>query len=143
MVICFWSFRLMWKITEIKSIYGYFLTLNLSLSYSLCSSCKIDMYTCYKLAIYTLYINNPTCLSIDSTWDASSGRAQSPKKTFVSYTRGSFFFLFLCFIFVVFLFRFFSLVIFFFFHFCFMLRLRQLTSLTGTNVNAKNNIKIN
>lgn len=92
MVISFWSFRLMWKITEIKSIYGYFLILKLSLSYSLCSSCKIDMYICYKLAIYTLYINNPTCLSIDSTWDASSGRAQSPKKTFVSYTRGSFFF---------------------------------------------------
>lgn len=112
MVISFWSFRLMWKITEIKSIYGYFLILKLSLSYSLCSSCKIDMYTCYKLAIYTLYINNPTCLSIDSTWDASSGRAQSPKKTFVSYTRGSFFFYF----FVLYLlFFFFAFFLWFFF----------------------------
>lgn len=120
MVICFWSIRLMLKITEIKSIYGYFLTLNLSLSYSLCSSCKIDMYICYKLAIYTLYINNPTCrLSIDSTWDASSGRAQSPKKTFVSYTRGSFFFYFFVLYLLFFFFGFFLWLFFFFFSFLF------------------------
>lgn len=119
-----------------------FLILCFSLAYSLCSSFKIDM--CIH-AINTLY----TILHISRLTQLLRRVAKVAPRApetllFNTHAAVFFFFFFLCFIFVVFHFWFFSCFIFFCFSFLFYAAITSADAAhTGTNVNAKNNIKIN